>query len=448
MKNLFLLISIIFVSVSLFADGLMKPESIFYYSEEEQWLVSDVGNMNTDDGRIVAIDTSATITEVIATGLKDPKGFCISNASLIIADLTNIVVVDYATGTILKSIPVQGAKWLNDVCLAGDYVYISDNQTGKIYRYNPTDDSIIEFCDVAAANGIYYEEASNSLLVVRFDVSGEVMEVNLETAEVSLKKLTEFGYQDGITTDRDGNFYISNWEHGQVNIFDEDFNYIETLINELNGPADLYFDKTTNFLGIPVMEQGEVIFIEYFDPPSKPMNLVPSTGSTNLPTTFLFYWSMCDRALAYSAYFSKDAAFPNDQTLYGTTGDQVDTTYTNEEPLDEASLYYWYVESVGMGGVTSSDTMMFTTKGYSAVDDSENSSLSIYPMPIKNELHIDISDLRSKATIKVFDINGRCILEDSISKSQNIINTSDFPKGSYIVEILVNGSIERRKIIK
>ncbi|MEI6945991.1 ATP-binding protein [Paraflavisolibacter sp. H34] len=69
------------------------------------------------------------------TGLNAPKGMGQWNNKLYVADVTQIVVIDIASGKIDNKITVEGAQALNDITVSPKgIVYISDSRAGRIYR--------------------------------------------------------------------------------------------------------------------------------------------------------------------------------------------------------------------------------------------------------------------------------------------------------------------------
>lgn len=449
MKKLLLLVILLISIQVLYAETLIKPESVLYDAANSRWLVSDVGEHNTLDGRIMIINDEGEATAVFTDGLKDPKGICIFNNKLYAADLTNVQIIDLATGTLEKTVPIANAIFLNDICPAGDMIYLSDNQSNKIFEFNPADESNTVFCSASAPNGLIYVEEDNAILAASFGNAGKILKIDLLAKNATTHAETAFSYQDGITRDDNGYYYISNWQKGAVNKYNSQFEYIETLESDLNGPADIYYCTEKNCIAIPVMEGGYVTFYQLFDPPSKPVNLTPGNESVNMPTQFLFYWNTCERAIAYSVYISKDIFFDADKTIIGNTDSAQDTTYMNLTEFDKGAIYYWYVEAIGLGGSSYSDTILFITKDITGVEDTPEIAVSIFPIPAKEFMNVNFAaNLVGNATITIFDMNGKLIAEQTTQMKNNQINTAALAKGLYTIVLNYNGTLSRATFIK
>ncbi len=449
MKKYLTLFIMIFVATLVSAQELVKPESVLYDAQNERWLVSDVGEHNQDDGRILEIDDTGKVLRVITEGLKDPKGMAIYEGKLYVTDVVQVVVIDLSSGKIENRINHKDATSLNDICFVGNQLYVSDNMENSISTWELGQNEWKHICKAIAPNGLLYIEEDNAIYTASFSPEGKIYRVDLTTNEVTTKGYTDFSYLDGITRDGLGRYYVSNWSQGSVNIFDEDFNYIETLIAELNGPADIYYAPEKKKMAIPVMESGEVIFIEFYDVPEKPINLSPGDGSSNLPDIFKFAWIKCERAFGYTVYISKDIFFKDDKVILGNMDTENDTTYVNEEPFNMESIYYWYVEAVGMGGITSSDTILFITKGYDDVRSENPFAVSVFPLPLKENLNVNFSEkISSEARITILDINGREVFKYSTYNSNNSLDISELPKGSYFLILEYNNRVERAKLVK
>ena len=69
----------------------------------------------------------------------------------------------------------------------------------------------------------------------------------------------------------------------------------------------------------------------------------------------------------------------------------------------------------------------------------------IYPTTISSGFRI--SGLEGKATVLIFDINGRKALQQEVTGDE-FISTDALPAGSFIVKIVANGIHEQQKLLK
>lgn len=87
------------------------------------------------------------------------------------------------------------------------------------------------------------------------------------------------------------------------------------------------------------------------------------------------------------------------------------------------------------------DTQLGTT-------DQENKKPKLYPNPVSGELTIESANLKVDH-IRILDMNGKNILEQSIQTSKFQVDFSRFPKGVYIIHLESNGkTVRTEKIIK
>ena len=87
-----------------------------------------------------------------------------------------------------------------------------------------------------------------------------------------------------------------------------------------------------------------------------------------------------------------------------------------------------------------------TTAGTSAAVN--NSLLSVYPNPAKDQINIDLSSLNtSDAAVKIMNSNGMLVYEGRTSNSSETINTSSFNKGIYLVQVSSGNNVSNKKIV-
>src|SRR5436189_39729 len=121
-------------------DTILKvPESVLYDAANKVLYASNIDGTDpwAKDGKgsIAKIGMDGKIIAVEwVKGLNAPKGMGVHNGKLYVADLTNIVVIDTKTGSIEKTIAVDGAGGLNDVSVGSDgVIWVSDSQLKKRY---------------------------------------------------------------------------------------------------------------------------------------------------------------------------------------------------------------------------------------------------------------------------------------------------------------------------
>ncbi len=74
--------------------------------------------------------------------------------------------------------------------------------------------------------------------------------------------------------------------------------------------------------------------------------------------------------------------------------------------------------------------------------------LWIYPNPTKGIVRIEIPLLDSEAFIRVYDSNGKAIIQKTVNEPSSGINLSGEPSGIYILSIRIGSNIKEWKVIK
>jgi hypothetical protein len=79
----------------------------------------------------------------------------------------------------------------------------------------------------------------------------------------------------------------------------------------------------------------------------------------------------------------------------------------------------------------------------------DNSLISVYPNPAKEQISIDLSSMNnaSDASVKIMNSNGMLVYEGNASNSNEIINTSSFNKGIYLVQVSAGNKISNKKLV-
>lgn len=95
------------------------------------------------------------------------------------------------------------------------------------------------------------------------------------------------------------------------------------------------------------------------------------------------------------------------------------------------------------------DLSLALANGLSLVEfQNENTKLKVYPNPVSSLLYVEIPSQYDTATVKLYDILGKKVLEKTVSSTQKKINVSNLSKGVYLAKIEANGLSITKKIIK
>jgi sugar lactone lactonase YvrE len=187
------------------------------------------------------------------TGLNSPKGLAKSGNMLYIADLTDVVVVDIAKGKVKQKIPVDSAKFLNDITVSDKgIVYVSDSRTKRIHKLEGNKVSLY-MENVAGVNGL--KALGDELYIA----GGKT----LWKADAS-KKLTKIAELpnggDGIEPVGNGDWLFSCWG-GYVYYVYADGKYDLLLDSHLEkkNTADIGYDPVKRIVYIPTFWKKSVM---------------------------------------------------------------------------------------------------------------------------------------------------------------------------------------------
>lgn len=95
--------------------GFNSPESVIYDENSEYFYISNMAEGTKGDGFISRISRKWKKQEQRRVeGLNEPKGLVVKAGKLYVTDVNILVEIDLETGEIIREIPVEGAKSLND----------------------------------------------------------------------------------------------------------------------------------------------------------------------------------------------------------------------------------------------------------------------------------------------------------------------------------------------
>jgi hypothetical protein len=163
----------------------------------------------------------------------------------IVADISNVVVIDIAKGSILKKIGIDGATGLNDITVDGNgIVYVSYSKAGKVYRIEK-DVPTLYMDNLDGANGLM---ATNTGLYILAKKA-----VLFADANKNLRTITDLpNGGDGIELAANGDLVVSEWV-GYVYYVHADGRkelLLDTHAQKKN-TADIHYDVATRTLYIP-----------------------------------------------------------------------------------------------------------------------------------------------------------------------------------------------------
>lgn len=261
------------VQTSLFwkKTGFTHPESIIFGHDSSYLFVSNIGNNESDenpDGYIakVMLDSSRKV-EIFAQNIQSPKGLCIVDGKLYVSAVKNLLEFDLDSGAFIKAYSSPEVKYLNDVTKDSEgNIYVSGMHESAIYKL-----------DKNGHFSTWYQNDSldhpNGLLVFqdnmyvgswgrlnnleKTDSVGYFFKIDLKTKELRPMCNKKIGKIDGIQIFKDGKFFVSSWEAGEVLIVKPDGTYHTVLDTEIS-IGDILYSDDLKTLYTPMNFQNEI----------------------------------------------------------------------------------------------------------------------------------------------------------------------------------------------
>lgn len=244
-------------------DSLLKvPESVLLDRTNKVLYVSNIDGQDPwkADGRgsigKVALDGKIIEAEWVS-GLESPKGLGMFNGKLYAADLTNLVIIDIATGKIEQKVPIAGAVGLNDIAVDGQGVlYISDSPGKRVFRFE-NGKSEVFLDNLNGPNGLFIN--GTDIFVLDNQAMHKV------NSDRTLTKITDGldGNADGLENVIGNEYIISCWE-GLIWYINSDGTkemLLDTRTVQKN-TADIGFDKESKTVYVPTFFKNTIVAYE------------------------------------------------------------------------------------------------------------------------------------------------------------------------------------------
>jgi hypothetical protein len=251
------------------STGFKTPESIFYDSGEDLYLVSNINGSPSDmddNGFISRVKPDGSIAELKwIDGTNDnvtlsaPKGMAEVGEILYVSDINALRLFDKKSGEPVGTVKIPGSTFLNDVVADGKGgVYVSDSGMNPDFSSSGTDavyhvlaDGSIE--TVAKGEALMHPNGlamvDGALLCVTFG-GKSLLKIGMD-GTVSTEAELPGGSLDGIEQANDGHLLISSWETKTVYAVGSD-GTATALVTDVESPADIGYDSKRNLVLIPL----------------------------------------------------------------------------------------------------------------------------------------------------------------------------------------------------
>jgi len=258
-------------------DGIENPESVYVDADSGFIFSSQIAGDpagRDGNGRIVQLSLEGEmLSESWVTGLNAPKGLRSHNGVLWTADLDEIIAIDIARAEIISRLSVEGALFLNDVAIGDDgTVYVSDMAASSIYSVR---DGAIEMfaegVELEYPNGLLVE--GNRLIVGGWgepaadfstEVPGRLFALDLATKEKTLITPLPFANIDGVESDGQGGYVITDFLAGKLMHVSGD-GTVRDLAELGAGSADLGFIASEGLAIVPHMQESRLAAYDLSD---------------------------------------------------------------------------------------------------------------------------------------------------------------------------------------
>ncbi len=274
MKNIFsriaLLATLLFVYIMLPAqhqlvkiwetDSVLKvPESVLFDANNKVLYATNIDGADpwARDGKgsvgKVGLDGKVIAAEWVS-GLSAPKGMGLYNGKLYVADISELVVIDIASGKIEKRIAVTGAEGLNDVSIAASgTVYVSDSKLKKVFVVkNGVSELFLE--NLKGPNGVLARGDDFYLLD-----AGGMYKLNKDKTLTMITDGMEGG-TDGIENIGGNEFIVSCWQ-GVVWYINADGTKQQLLDSRADkkNSADIGMDVKNRTIYVPTFWRNTIV---------------------------------------------------------------------------------------------------------------------------------------------------------------------------------------------
>jgi sugar lactone lactonase YvrE len=284
MKSLLFFVVVCFSCTLSLAQSLSDIESAEFDPIQHRFLISNGSN-------VMEVNSSGQAIGEIGGGIPQSSyGMEVVGNTLFTIVGSAVKAYDLETGSLISSIAIAGAGFLNGMASDGDgRVWVTDFGANEIIEIDYTDLQNPSYTTAVSntgvtPNGICYDEANNRLVFVAWSGSNsDITAVSL--ADYSLTTLVanaSLNSIDGIDNDSDGNYFLASWTPQRITKYNSDFSVSEviTVAGGLNNAADIAYAEEIDTLIIPNSGNNTVRFVGFQEPNSveetRPEEMEPS----------------------------------------------------------------------------------------------------------------------------------------------------------------------------
>jgi hypothetical protein len=262
--------------------GFAFPESVSYDPKAKVLYVSEFGSPKLDPtlkdgmGRISKVALNGKVLEQkflpAASGeaLNKPKGNWVKGDRFWVTDIDVVWIFDLKTKKGRK-LALPGIEFANDLAVAENMLYVSDNRSDQLFRIEPADflnsrsepkvTSVFKGAGVNP-NGVY-PARDGMLLMVGFVAPDKPRGIFALGVSGQIKPLSDpLGRLDGLYEMHDGSLLATDWNSGSLFRWTEKTG-MQKLADGFKGPADFCVVQQAGGLTVvvPDLVQGQLRFV-------------------------------------------------------------------------------------------------------------------------------------------------------------------------------------------
>jgi len=260
-------------------EGFQGPESVKYDPDLDVWYVTNINGTpvaKDGNGYISRLKSDGTVDSMkyiesgrLGVTLNGPKGMALQGDTLWVADIDAVRGFNRRTGIPVASITLKGAKFLNDLAVGPDGIYITD--TGikadagmshpgpdRVYRIGPNraQSVALENDSLAGPNGITWDGGRKQFIIVPF--FGNVVRAWTPGSKVTVPLGTSPGQLDGVEILDAQRMLITSWADSSLDVFEN--GTATPAYKDLPSPADIGLDARRNRVAIPLLMENRIEF--------------------------------------------------------------------------------------------------------------------------------------------------------------------------------------------
>jgi DNA-binding beta-propeller fold protein YncE len=260
--------------------AILNPESAFYDADTGNIYVANTGDGSgaAKNGFVSIVGPDGKVVNpAFTTGLAGPRGTWVNKNYVYTAEVSALVQIDKATGSIVKRYPCDargGPQQLNDIVEGPDgTIYVSDLQGDKIWALKPGASATeiwLESPELNWPNGLriegrkmYLSPWGHGNADWSTDVLSNMLVIDLRTKQITkLGEGVQIGYMDGLTRLDSKTFAVTNWWDGKVVVIDSKTTHVLAEKAWAMSTGDIFYISRTKTLLVPIGNENKLVAVE------------------------------------------------------------------------------------------------------------------------------------------------------------------------------------------